>query len=188
MNKRIEVVVDIDGVLADFEGHFCEIFGSENRHVVNLQQRYPHLKSSVVSSFVQDCDTYRYLDPIQVGLDIVEWLNKQGVVVHIVSSRPVGTTRITRKWLQDFHIPYTSLTVKTNKINTIKSLAPVLVVDDIISIAEESYKVGIPGILVKQPWNETPFFPRVENINDFISAFDRLVETDARLSSTFQSR
>lgn len=187
MSNRIEAVVDIDGVLADFEGYFCEIFGCANRHVVNLQQRYPYLKSSAVSSFVQDRESYKYLDPIQVGLDIVGWLNNQGVVIHIVSSRPVGTTRITQKWLLDYHVPYSSLTVKTDKISVIKALKPALVVDDIIGVVEDCYRAGIPGILVKQPWNETSFFPRVENINDFICAFMRLVETDARLSSVFQS-
>lgn len=187
MNNPLEAVVDIDGVLADFEGHFCEIFGSANRHVVNLQQRYPYLKSNVVSSFVQDRETYKYLDPIQVGLDIVGWLNKQGVVVHIVSSRPVGTFALTRKWLQDFCVPYSSLTVKTDKVHTIKSLNPALVVDDIIGVVEDCHRVGIQGILVKHPWNETSFFPRIETIEEFICAFERLVETDARFSSAFQS-
>ena len=34
-------VLDIDGVLADFEEGFCEAFGYSNRDLYSLEERYP---------------------------------------------------------------------------------------------------------------------------------------------------
>lgn len=177
-----EVVVDIDGVLADFEGAFCEKFGTASRHLVGLEKRYPDQKDKI-TKFVRSPDTYKYLGTLQVGLDIVKWLNQHGAIVHIVSSRPTGTYDLTKNWLLHNHVLYTSLTVKSDKIAKIKALQPALVVDDIISVVEECYqKASIPGILVAHPWNETPFFPRVDNIHEFEVVYTRLMETDANFS------
>lgn len=173
---KVDVVVDVDGVLADFEGYFCEKFGDKDRHLVGLEKRYPKQKDRIVQ-FVRDKETYKYLDIIPLGVQIVEWLNHNACSIHIVSSRPIGTFSVTQRWLLDFHIPYTSLTVKSDKVATIRSFQPALIVDDIISVAEECYqKFSIPAILVKQPWNETAFFPRVDSIDMFIYAFERLLE------------
>lgn len=176
MDNHIEAVIDVDGVLADFEGYFCETFGDKNRNIVDLSKRYPKMKPKIVN-FVRDKETYRYLDAIQLGLDIINWLHAQGVTIHIVSSRPLGTFTVTQNWLKSYHIPYSSLTVKADKVATIRSLQPSFIVDDIISVAEDVYQhLSIPAILVKHPWNETPFFPRVDSIDMFIFAYQYLMD------------
>lgn len=175
MNNKVEVVLDVDGVLADFEGFFCEMFGSNHRELVGLEKRYPEKKDAILK-FVRNPNAYKMLDVLPLGKEIADWLVKQGITVHIVSSRPLGTFSVTQKWLKEKGIAYSSLTVKSDKVATIRSLQPALIVDDIISVVEECYRLSIPGILVKHPWNETPFFPRVENIQQFAVAFERVMD------------
>lgn len=176
MDRQIEVVLDVDGVLADFEGYFCQNFGYDHREYVGLQNRYPDKKQKI-ARFVQSKETYKYLDIIDLGLDIANWLFYKDFQLHIVSSRPVGTYEVTKHWLWSYHVPFTSLTVRPDKLQHIKALQPDFVVDDIISVAEGCYQTSIPAILVKQPWNETPFFPRVENIRQFIESFEHVMDS-----------
>lgn len=174
-HRRAEVVLDIDGVLADFEGYFCETFGDAHRNLVGLQQRYPDQKDKIVR-FVNCPDTYRYLDALEVGLDIAQWLSFEGVSIHIVTSRPVGTHLVTQEWLHRFHVPYVSLSTKKDKTVFIRTLKPVLAVDDIISVAQDLYQSDIQTILVRHPWNETPFFPRIRTLEEFKYEYERVVE------------
>lgn len=180
---QLEVVVDVDGVLADFEGHFCARFGTDHRDLVNLEKRYPWCRDAI-QKFVKRPDTYRHLKPLRVGVEIARWLREeQNAILHIVSSRPLGTYEITQHWLRDNRIPYTSLTVRPDKLITIKALQPHFLLDDIISVVEGCYQQwSIPGILVAHPWNETSFFPRVESRDEFVRVFNRLVDTYANIS------
>ena len=64
MNKQ--VVVDIDGVLADFEGAFVKTFGDDRRELESLEARYPS-RSRSINEFVYDPHTYIHLEPIPLG-------------------------------------------------------------------------------------------------------------------------
>lgn len=174
-HQRLEVVLDIDGVLADFEGYFCETFGEAHRDRVGLQARYPEQKEKIIR-FVNSPETYRYLDALQVGLDIAQWLSFEGISVHIVTSRPVGSHLVTQEWLHKFHVPFTSITTKKDKVAFIRSLKPALAVDDIISVANELYQSDIPTILVRHPWNDTPFHPRIRTLEEFKYEYERIVD------------
>lgn len=181
MKDTLDVVLDIDGVLADFEGKFCTKFGFDKRNLVNLEKRYPR-EADAIREFVTDPKTYKHLSPLKIGQDINKWLSLPDTraTIHIVSSRPVGSYEITKAWLRLWNIKYTSLTIRSNKIDHILSLSPDIIVDDIISVAEEVYKQkSIPAILVAHPWNETYFFPRISTLESFKKVFHR--ETDANL-------
>lgn len=174
-HRQIEAVVDVDGVLADFEGYFCDTFGDAHRDRVGLQQRYPDQKDKIVR-FVNSPETYRYLDALEVGLDLVQWLSFERVSVHIVTSRPVGSHLITQEWLHKFHVPFSTVSTKKDKVAFIRALRPAFAVDDIISVANELYQSDIPTILVKHPWNETPFFPRIRTLEEFQYEYERIVD------------
>lgn len=176
MNHRpLEVVLDVDGVLADFEGYFCEKFGDEHRELVGLEKRYPSQRESIMR-FVNSPETYRYLDALQVGLDIAQFLSYEDVDLHIVTSRPMLTHRVTQEWLRRFHVPFTTLSTKRDKVAFIRALKPILAVDDIISVATDLHQSDIPTILVRHPWNDTPFFPRIRTIEEFKYEYERVVE------------
>lgn len=174
-NRPLEIVLDVDGVIADFEGFFCEMFGGEHRQLVHLQSRYPN-KKDAIHKFVNNPETYRFLDALQVGLDIADFLYHEHCDVHIVTSRPIGSNQVTYEWLKKFHVPFRSLSTKKDKVAFIKALRPALAVDDIISVAEGLYQDDIPTILIQHPWNETPFFPRIITLEEFKYEYGRIVD------------
>lgn len=162
------VVIDIDGVLADFEKSFCQKFGNRNRHKVKLEMRYPSMYE-LIKLFVDLASTYEVLDIVPVGIDIARWCKTQGFIVHIVSSRPDYTYEVTARWLQKNNIPYDHLSVdKTSKFDRIVDINPLFIVDDLLEVCIETSRIGIPSFLVDWPWNRTDNLPKlVSRINDF---------------------
>lgn len=166
--KNNHVVLDMDGVLADFEGSFCEEFGDANRFIVSLEERYPS-KKDYIYYFSTFADTYVNLKCLPIGLQLVYYLNSNNYLVDIVSSRPNGFERVTENWLRKNGILFNSLTVQTNKIEVIRRINPLFAVDDIGQIAEDLQQANIPTILIAYPWNEEfTKFPRVSNLQEFI--------------------
>ena len=112
MNRRksqLDVVLDIDGFLADFDGYFCHSFGTANRHMERLQDRYPE-REQEITDFIADRSTYFMLEAIPVGVSIAKWLMQRVIVygerrnranVTVLTSRSLRTYEVTRKWLKD---------------------------------------------------------------------------------------
>ncbi len=165
------VVLDLDGVLADFEGAFCRKFGPAKRHFVKLELRYP-MEAERIKYFVNDWKTYANLPVLQLGLDIVGYLVDNNFQIDIVSSRPSSALVGTINWLKHYQIPYVALSVnQESKIGRIKRLKPICEVDDIGHVAECLGKERIPAFLVDQPWNQEYYLPRIKSLNDFINLF-----------------
>lgn len=187
MNQRkeqLEVVLDIDGVIADFEGLFCHRFGNRNRHLVSLTARYPDREQDI-KNFVDDRSTYFTLLPLPIGIEIAKWLvqrvNAYGrrqsrANVTILTSRPFRTYEVTKKWLKQEGVPYHNMEFARNKADWMESRKPDICVDDIIDVCEgAALKVpGITPVLVEHPWNETPFFPRIQNLSQFQRIFQQV--------------
>lgn len=150
MNKR--VVVDIDGVLADFERDFCQAFGWEHREYANLQLRYPN-KSRHILEYINDPTSYKDLEPIQFGLSIVDWLNRSGFEVHIVTGRPFGLESITKRWLDRHGVIYSGFRYNVRKVGEIVSVRPLCAIDDLFAIQQSLMFHNIKTLLVSQPWN-----------------------------------
>lgn len=172
MNKKL-VTFDVDGCLADFESDFCETFGYDNREKASLEKRYPKY-SKEIQEFVKCPHTYIDLKPIQLGLDICNWLNDNGFDIAIVSSRPHGTLKITIDWLNKHGVKFVSISVTpaVTKLCRVSGISPLLHVDDMWSVARELDKKYIDCILVEQPWNYHRLieFPRVNTVNGFVHA------------------
>lgn len=182
--EKLTVVLDIDGVMADFELEFCLHFGSRRRHLVELEHRYPERKAEI-ENFVADRMTYKDLLPIPVGIEIAQWLPTQRAIVHVVSSRPPNSVEITRKWLAQHKVSYESLKIDRNKGAVIKGLSPDIIVDDIIGVCTYAH-LNIPGVtpvLVRQPWNEIVFFPRITTLAQFQRIFFKV--SDEKLLTDF---
>jgi len=176
MNKK--VVVDIDGVLANFEGAFCEKFGYERRELVSLESRYPN-KARDINKFLNDGFVYKNLKPIQLGLDIVEYLNDCAYEVYLVTARPFGLETITREWLNRHRVNYWSVESNRAKTGLIATIKPVCAVDDLFSVHEALLKHNIATILVAQPWNRYSGenLRRIDNLGQFILAFEDILES-----------
>jgi 5'(3')-deoxyribonucleotidase len=172
-----KVVVDMDGVLADFEGEFCKEFGYDKRELVSLESRYPEHARKIVE-FVNDGFVYRRLKPIQLGLDIVNYLNELYMDVIIITARPYYTEPVSRQWLNKNHISFCGFYQDTSKTGRITLLKPLLAVDDLFSVHLKLLKHNIPTIVVAQPWNNYKHenMRRISNLYEFSEQFNEIME------------
>lgn len=174
MNR--DVVVDIDGVLADFEGEFVRTFGDDRRELESLESRYPN-SGSRISQFVNDPLTYRNLKPIPLGMAIVDFLNDNGYDVNIITSRPLDTEWVTRRWLKKWGVGFLSFGVYPNKIRRIAEIAPICAIDDLISVSRHLEPYNVPVLMMQHPWN---WFYEYKNrvfsdMNEFMTAFGKII-------------
>lgn len=174
MNKK--VVVDLDGVLADFEGAFCKKFGYDRRELVSLESRYPK-QAREIDKFLNDGFVYKNLKPIQLGLDIVQYLNDYDYEVHIVTARPFGLESVTREWLKRHRVNFWSVQSNRAKTGLIASMRPLCAVDDFFSVHEALLTWNVPVILVAQPWNRYSGenLRRISNLSEFVTHFKKLL-------------
>lgn len=177
MNRK--VVVDIDGVLADFEGAFCKEFGHDNRELVSLEKRYP-LRAKEITKYINDPISYKNLDLLLVGKQITDFLYNSGYEISLVTSRPMGCYYTTRDWLFRHRVNFFSLTVDPHKTSRIKAMKPLFAVDDLLSVQMALLVADIPTIIVSHPWNETSEnkSQRISNINEFIASFTEITRED----------
>ena len=175
MNNK--VVVDIDGVLANFEKAFCQTFGYDRRELVSLQSRYPN-KARQITEFINDWTVYPNLEPIQLGLDICKHLNKNNFDVYIVTARPLGFERMTRAWLKKHGVNFCSFILNQSKTGRIAQLKPLCAVDDLFSVHRDLTWHNVPTIIVAQPWNNYigENIVRVRSLGEFINAFNGVLQ------------
>ena len=103
------IAIDVDGVLADFEGEFCDRFGAENRHNSNLHARYPDIDPDIINEFVASPDTYANSYPIFGGIHLCNKARELGFYILLITSRPKTTAEVTRRWLEGYEVPYNDL-------------------------------------------------------------------------------
>jgi hypothetical protein len=175
MNNR--VVVDIDGVLANFEKAFCQEFGWERREMVSLESRYP-AQSRAISQFVEDLFSYQDLELLPLGLEIINYLNRYRFEVHLVSARPWGSEKPTQNWLKRHGVNFDSLYVSRQKTGQIANLRPLCAVDDLFSVQQTLLKHNIPTLLIAQPWNNysDENIQRITNIHEFMESLDCIIQ------------
>lgn len=175
MNKT--VVMDMDGVLADFEGEFCKEFGDDHRELVSLEARYPN-QAIRVHEFINDGFVYKRLQPIQLGLDIAKYLYENGFFISIVTSRPFGFDSVNRDWLKRHGVRFHSYKSDRPKAGRIAMMNPLCAVDDLYSVHTGLLGHNIPTILVAQPWNQYSGeeLRRVSTLSEFISEFDCIIQ------------
>lgn len=158
--------VDIDGVVADFEGEFCERFGTNNRHMTSLYGRYPEVNSDLIDEFIQSSNTYQRLIPHFGGILLLNQAREDGFYVVLLTSRPKGTEEVTRLWLESYDVQYNELWFGRNKgldlqdFNRMYPSRPALALIDDIPANFEQLPYRVTGIAWDQPWNQG-YFPRM---------------------------
>lgn len=169
-------VLDLDGVTYKFIEKFESRFGDDHRDYISLVKRYPEREDEILR-WVADPFTYSRLEPMELGVQIARFLMKpeQECAVHIVTSRPASAQENTRKSLRRDEVPYSTLTFRHGgKEDAIRSFRPDFVIDDIISVLESIRPYF--GVLSKQPYNETIFFPRIGTFEQFQSIWQKVVD------------
>lgn len=175
---RKNICVDMDGVLSNFEKFFCQQFGYDRRDVVKLELRYPDMASGI-SIFTNSVQTYRNLEVIPLGLEIIKYIDSLDEYdICIVSSRPEYCLNETHAWLKKNQIPYMTLSCGPDKIKRIMKLDPLFAVDDLGEVGQELRRIGVPTILVSSPWNKKfeADFPRISEFPMFLWQFERICD------------
>ena len=146
MNKMLyrgSIMVDVDGVLADFEGRFCQDFGSDNRHLYCLEDRYPKVDPELIREYATNPENYKDLAPIFGGLLFIRQAHQRGWYVLLVTSRDKSLREVTKSWLSKYNATYDELIFSRNKsaaiddfeaMNPTKKMA--IVVDDSVSVLQ----------------------------------------------------
>ncbi len=189
MNKRkekLDVVLDIDGVIADFEDFYCHRFGYENRHLVNLEERHPK-KAKEIAAFTNDKATYYMLLPEPVGIEIARWLMERVTAygyrsnranVTVLTSRPFRTYEVTKGWLKRENVPYHQLEFSHDKVAWMKEHKPDIIVDDLAEICESALRSvpDLTAVLVAHKWNEqgSTFIPRITTLKQFQRIYEEV--------------
>jgi len=163
MKYRGTIVVDIDGVIADFESQFCNAFVHENRDMYSLEDRYPKTDPELIREYVANPENYKDLAPIFGGLLFCRQAYQRGWYVVLMTSRGKHLQEVTRNWLAMYGAVYHELQFTSDKREAILDFDrlhpdyPVkIVVDDSVSVLNsipEKYCVAW-----EQPWNEK-FYP-----------------------------
>jgi predicted methyltransferase len=165
---RGSVVFDIDGVLADFEGAFCQTFGEYNRHLYGLEQRFPENLSKSIQNFVESPESYTDLSPIFGGIVTLNQFKQRGYHILIVTGRDKSLRGVTRKWLSRYNVHYNDLYFSNNKLESIKDFQHVrsnlkvqYIIDDSVEVLDTvSDGLGIPALAWEQEWNKH-YTPRI---------------------------
>lgn len=141
MKYRGTICCDIDGVIADFEGKFCEDFGNDNRHLYELESRYPNLDPELIREYVGNQENYVDLAPIFGGILFCRQAHQRGWYVLLMTSRDKKLREVTKSWLSNYSVVYHELVFSRNKREAVADFDalhpeyPVsIVVDDSVSV------------------------------------------------------
>jgi len=167
INFSQTVVVDVDGVIADFEAEFCDKFGYDHREMYSLSARYPEVDKSLIDEFVESPYSYERIIPIFGGaVALLSNLRSRGYYTVLMTARSKKLTEVTREWLEGFEIQYNELWFAQNKAVAIQefnqmypSRKAFLLIDDCPANLEE-LPDGVTGAIWEQPWNDG-YFPRM---------------------------
>ena len=163
-------VLDIDGVLADFEEGFCEAFGYSNRDLYSLEERYPDADQGLLKEFVENPLNYKDLAPIFGGVLLLNQLYSRGYYILLMTSRRKELKTVTFDWLKKYNIPFQELYFSCNKQEGINDFLALhgnlelqIFVDDSVSTlraVERGAADRVPFLAWGQPWKEG-YYPRL---------------------------
>lgn len=165
---RGAIMIDIDGVIADFELAFCDAFGFSNRHLYDLWDRYPSVSSELITEFVNNPDNYRNLVPIFGGVLLTRQAYERGWYVILCTSRNRHLEDVTIEWLNYYgnSIKYHELSFTEDKgefvtrWNNQKSDKIKIVVDDNVRVLDNGIPENVLRVAWAQEWNEE-YYPRM---------------------------
>jgi hypothetical protein len=163
MKSKFTIAVDLDGVIFDFEREFCDRFGTENRHIFNLTNRYPNLDPDLILEMIKSPRTYTDLLPIFGGITFVNRAKNRGLGIIFITSRPEGAKAITNHALKLYSLDnnpvvFTSGKDKFDAIvhwgKTHPEEIPIKVMVDDNPDVINHLPDGVNGLYWYQPWNE----------------------------------
>jgi len=167
------VAIDIDGVLADFEGKLVRVLASEfgdvaeqNGYLYSIEARFkdhPEILSKALL-YLNTPNFYRNLDPIEPMIEFVDELVELGFGVMFLTSRPSTHEEVTRRWLERNLANYRNtaglFVGVENKADFLLDVMPDFLIDDNPAEIVRCKQVKLPGLCYEQAWN-LGVFPRI---------------------------
>jgi Uncharacterized conserved protein len=154
----MKIMIDLDGVAANFSGASIEKFGPCNPKIYNLEKRWPD-RIEEIRQFVQAPQTYEKLKAIRGAIRGWNELVLAGHQILVCTSRPDGTEEVTKSWLDAKKLPYSQMIFVPWSSHQLKGdvLAGQnvdLAIEDDLKQAASLQQAGIPVILLARPWNK----------------------------------
>lgn len=168
------IVLDVDGVLADFEGRLVETLEKEfgeiarsNRQFFRLEDRWKDRPEIVARAkeYVENPNFYYCLEEYPEVTSFAQDLNDFGYPLMFVSSRPLSAETFTRRWInKKLDLPeYVRVFCGVrDKADFLKEIADGVdfVIDDNPEEVKRLQKAGFSTLCWEQEWNRG-VFPRL---------------------------
>lgn len=143
----ITLVVDLDGVVANFAEAVCQWYGREYQ-----PELMTHWHNPLIEGYEQVLfrpEFHAILRPYAQAWQAIGGRWDSGFRIKIATSRPPGTEHLVVNWLKSWDIPFDDLLLGENKNLAGKHI---LLDDKPENVRDYADRVG-PAILVRQPWN-----------------------------------
>ncbi len=161
LKYRGTIMVDIDGVLADWETPMCDAFGYVNRHMYSPYDRYPGVSRELIDEFIQNPYNYEDLEPIFGGILFCHQAKARGWYVMLCTSRPYnnGVYDITTTWLNKYRVEHDELIFSQKKADAILDFneqnpdkGVTIAVDDSVAVLR-AMPTNVYPVAWQQEWN-----------------------------------
>jgi hypothetical protein len=166
LKYRGTIMVDIDGVLADWETPMCDAFGYQNRHMYSPYDRYPDVPRDLIAEFIANPYNYEDLEPIFGGILFCHQARSRGWSVLLCTSRPESLMYVTENWLSKYKVPYNELVFSKKKADAILDYNEEnpdeevrIAVDDSVSVLR-TLPTNVYPVAWLQEWN-VGYYPRM---------------------------
>ena len=188
--QHLTIVLDLDGVLADFHGKIVEECGPPVTFGWDFKTWYPRttkvrgLRSAIAWSRDKPWEkadalcrlpsTYENLQPLPGARKGVRALSQAGHKLYVVTARPGNCAEVTFEWcgrwlprdLEDVIV----VSGWKNKLPILRKINPHIVLDDNAETVLELRKAGLHAVVFNQPWNVSVPPPRVDGWRHFVWA------------------
>lgn len=143
-----KIYLDLDGVLADFQKRYQELFSTAPDHDTSRKrfgQRF--------GIFIQN-NNFATLDMMSDALELLSYLKTVSVPIEILSStaREISNEEISRQkqtWLDNHDIKYPAIFVPGKRLKVNYASENCILIDDTVSNIDDWNKAGGIGILHK---------------------------------------
>lgn len=163
------IVLDIDGVLADFMYGFEKAMGEPPLDLLeyNLFKAYPN-RGDDVKVHLEDPSLYAKLPVVFGAKKAVKWLRDAGFELKSITARPNvdGMEAVTRAWIKKHFkkaISEVYLVPTELKARLIADMFPALALDDSPANIRDLQKHKVRGLLFSQIYNIREELPRVQS-------------------------
>ncbi len=170
------IVLDIDGVLADFMYGFEKAMGGPppNPFEYNLLKSYPGREADVKLHLV-DPSLYAKFPVVLGAKKAVKWLYDAGFELKAVTGRSKegGIEAVTRAWIKKHFkkaITKIYMVPSKQKARFIADMSPAFAIDDSPANVRDLLECDVRGLLFSQIYNIREELPRMQNWARLIQA------------------